>query len=190
MRRACRECRIHPRGFVKSSLGLIIPGMKDMITSPLSFQSCIAKCWISMWRDRSVGTRALTILIADWLSQYKVVAQNSKATVPLRSVYDRTHCFHAGNTLYVPQWELHHGREESSTIRSWQRSTHLNPMRQEQSASATKQDSTDCKQGNWIRGRTTLRTTPGCLLSWWLETRQMMSGLEGLCVNATRDLSG
>ena len=28
---------------------------------------------MSIWRDRSVGTRAFTILIADWLSQYKVV---------------------------------------------------------------------------------------------------------------------
>ena len=64
-----QECNTHPKGFVKSSEGLIIPGMWCATISPSSFQSWIAKYLISMCLVLTVGDwLSLMILIADWLS--------------------------------------------------------------------------------------------------------------------------
>ena len=55
---------------MRSSVGLMIPGMCFIVIIPATFQSCIAKNWMSMCLDRPVGLFALMISIADWLSSY------------------------------------------------------------------------------------------------------------------------
>ena len=67
---ACRECNTHPNGFVRSSAGLITPGMCTIVMSFCLFQSWIAKNGISMCLDRPVGFDAFTISIAEALSSY------------------------------------------------------------------------------------------------------------------------
>jgi len=48
IRWACWSCSTHPRGLVRSSEGLMTPEMNSMTIAPDSFQSCTAKCWMSM----------------------------------------------------------------------------------------------------------------------------------------------
>ena len=67
---ACRECNTHPNGFVRSSAGLITPGMCTISMSFCRFQSWMTKKRISMCLDLPVGFEAFTISIADALSSY------------------------------------------------------------------------------------------------------------------------
>ena len=62
---ACPECSAHPRGFVESSAGLMTPGACLKVTCQSSFQSCVAKNWMSTWRNLLAGLLALIISMAD-----------------------------------------------------------------------------------------------------------------------------
>jgi hypothetical protein len=54
--RQLRECRIQPRGLLRSSDGLRTPGMCEVTMSPLSFQPCIVNHW--HMRNRCRGDRS------------------------------------------------------------------------------------------------------------------------------------
>ena len=68
MYQAWRLWKTKPRGLVRSSAGLIAPGMWNNSMSPLAFQSWIAKNLISICLDLSVGLQELTMVIEDSLS--------------------------------------------------------------------------------------------------------------------------
>ena len=58
-----------------------------MVIIPASFQSCIAKNWISLCRYLPVGLLALMILIAGWLSLY--IGVGPLFSTPSSSITDR-----------------------------------------------------------------------------------------------------
>ena len=70
MNLACRACRTHPNGLVRSSAGLITPLMWCIDMSRLSIQSCMAKNLMSICRDLCVGFFEFTMSMVGLLSSY------------------------------------------------------------------------------------------------------------------------